>query len=535
MKPILALSLASLIPISFAAALTSNVTTSNGPVYGNARDANGVLSFMGIPYAQPPTGSLRWRPPITPTSWSNPIAATSFGATCYSFATEAPPTGPQSENCLTVNVWTGANQTTELRPVMVWIYGGGFQFGSSGNPTYDGTRFAEDGVVLISFNYRLGNFGFLALPQLDTEGPNSGNFGLQDQIFLLQWVKKNIAAFGGDPNNVLIFGESAGAHSVGLLMSSPLTKGLFNKAILESGAWWDSNHGSLSTFAQARQLGSAFTSRVGATSLTSLRALSAATVVSNSMWNVNTDPTITASSPSIDNYVLQSAPGTIWEAGKQAQVPLLAGWNGDEQLPFLPFALPHNSAAEFIEFLPLQFDGKTQQALNTPDLYPASNDTQANASATALIGDLVIREQTWEAADTQRKSGGGSSVFVYYYTYTSVYSPVPAHTAEVPFVFNTFTNNPLLGSTTPPTAADLAFGKQIMTYWVNFAKTSNPNGSGQPTWPPYIGAGSDILGLGNTIAPVDYDLDRFKFIQGFRTGGVLPTSWRSINVSEYTG
>jgi para-nitrobenzyl esterase len=162
---------------------------------------------------------------------------------------------------------------------MVFIYGGGFEFGSSNNPTYDGTNFAEEGVVLVRLNYRLGNFGFLALSQLDSEGSNSGNFGLQDQIFALHWVRKNIATFGGDPANILIFGESAGAHSVGLLMSSPLATGSFNKAIMESGAWWDSEHGSITTFDQARQIGSAWTTRVGATSLTDLRALSAQTIV----------------------------------------------------------------------------------------------------------------------------------------------------------------------------------------------------------------------------------------------------------------
>jgi para-nitrobenzyl esterase len=444
--------------------------------------------------------------------------------------------GPQSEDCLTANIWTGANKSTELRPVMVFIYGGGFEFGSSNQPTYDGTKFAEDGVVLVSFNYRLGNFGFLALPQLDSEGSNSGDFGLQDQIFALRWVRRNIAAFGGDPGNILLFGESAGAHSVGLLMSSPLAQGSFNKAIMESGAWWDSEHGSITTFDQARQIGTAWTTRVGATSVAALRALSAQTIVNSSPYNPATDPVVTAFAPSIDRFVLQSAPGTVFKAGNQAHVPLLAGWNGAEELLFLPRALPHNSAAEFKANLPLLFGSKTQQALDTSDLYPANTDAQANASATALIGDLVIREQTWEAADTQVTTGGGSAVFVYYFTYTSAYSPVPAHTAELPFVFGTLTNNPLIGSTTPPTTADKAFSKQVMSYWVNFAKSSNPNGAGLTTWPTYTGAGSaDILGLGNTIAPVDYDLSRFQFIEGFRSGGVLPTSWRSINVSEATG
>ena len=534
MKASLSLALASLLLTVNAQTLTSNVTTSSGPIFGNARDANGILSFKGIPYAQPPVGNLRWKSPTTYPSSRTPIDATKFGATCWNFLVGGPPVGPQSEDCLTANIWTGANKTTELRPVMVFIYGGGFEFGSSSSPTYDGTKFAQDGVVLVSFNYRLGNFGFLALPQLDSEGTNSGMFGLQDQIFALRWVRQNIAAFGGDPGNILIFGESAGAHSVGMLMSSPLAQGSFNKAIMESGAWWDDEHGSITTFDQARQFGTAWTQRVGATTTSALRALSAQTIVNSNPYNPATDPVTNNFAPSIDRYVLQSAPGTVFQQGIQSRVPLLAGWNGAEELIFLPRALPHNTAAEFKADLPLLFGAKTPQALGTADLYPANTDAQANASASALIGDLVIREQTWEAADTQH-SVTGSPVFVYYFTYTSAYSPVPAHTAELPFVFGSLTNNPAIGSTAPPTAADATFSQKVRAYWVNFARSSNPNGAGLTAWPAYAGAGSaDILGLGNTIAPVNYDLSRFQFIGGFRTNGVLPTSWRAINVSEAT-
>lgn len=189
----------------------------------------------------------------------------------------------------------------------------------------------------------------------------------------------------------------------------------------------------------------------------------------------------------------------MFEQGKQAHVPLLAGWNGAEKLLFLPRALPHNSAAEFKADLPLLFGSKTAEALNTPDLYPANTDVQANTSATALIGDLVIREQTWEVVVTQRSTGGGSAVFVYYFTYMSAYSTVAAHTAELPFVFGTLTNNPLIGSIIPPKTADRAFSKQVTSYWANFSKSSNPNGARLAAWPAYTSAGSThIPGLGNT-------------------------------------
>ena len=521
-----------LLPAALANVLTVNVTTSNGPIFGNARDTNGILSFKGIPFAAPPVGNSRWKAPVAPAHWTTTVNATTFGPACYSFLAGGPPVGPQSEDCLTANIWTGAQQKNEQLPVMVFIYGGGFEFGSSNNPTYDGTHFAEQGVVLVTFNYRLGNFGFLALPQLDDEGSNSGNFGLQDQIFALHWVRQNIGAFGGDPSNILLFGESAGAHSVGLLMSSPPAQGTFDKAILESGAWWDSEHGSITNFTEARRIGTTWTQRIGVTSLSALRCLSAQTIVSDNLYNIATDPATIAFAPSIDYNVLRQAPGVVFKAGKQSKVPLIAGWNAVEELIFLPRALPHNTAAEFISNLPLLFGTQTQQALSTPDLYPAASDPQANASATALIGDLVIREQTWEAADAQRSAG--NSVYTYFFNYTSAYSPIAAHTAELPFVFGTLTNNPIIGSTQPAGPADQAFSKQVMGYWVNFAKTGNPNGEGLPKWPAYAsGSGNnDILGLGNNIASINYDLARFKFIKGFRSGGILPVSWRSINVSE---
>ena len=527
MKATLLLALAALLPAVLASLITSNVETTYGPVFGNLRDANGILSFKGIPFAQPPVGDLRWKSPSPPTPWNTAVNSTTFGPACWTFLAGGPPIGPQSENCLTANVWTGAQQTTELRPVMVFFYGGGFQFGSSSNPTYDGSKFAGEGVVLVSFNYRLGVFGFLALQELDSEGPNSGNFGLQDQIWALRWVKENIEAFGGNPKDILVFGESAGAHSIGLLMSSPLGQGAFDKAIIESGAWWDSEHGSINTFDQARQEGYAWATRMGAHSASTLRALSAQSIVNDTLYNIATDPALSAFGPSIDYYVVEATPAAVFEAGNQSHIPLLAGWNGDEGLLFAPRALPHNSAAQFQANLPLLFGGRTAQALNQPDLYPAHNDAEANASAIAEIGDLVIAEQTWEAADTQQKTGG-SSVFVYYFTYNSSYSPVPEHTSELPFVFGTL----IAQTENEPTAADRAFSSQIMGYWTNFAKSSNPNGAGLASWPVYRAGCADILQLGNSIAPIDYDLARFRFIKSFRNQGVLPTSWRSINVSE---
>lgn len=246
---------AALVSLGATESISSVVKVTTGSVQGQPRNEDGILSFLGIPFAAPPVGQLRWKSPQSPVKFNGTFNATTFGYSCYSALLSLPPPTPQNEDCLTINVWTGASSTNEKRPVMFWIYGGGFQFGSSADPGYNGTALAQEGVVVVSFNYRLGALGYLALDELDEEGTNSGNFGLQDQLYALQWVKENIIAFGGDPDNVTIWGESAGAHSVGLLMASPLSEGLFHKGIMESGAYWESEHGSIETFGEARTRG----------------------------------------------------------------------------------------------------------------------------------------------------------------------------------------------------------------------------------------------------------------------------------------
>ena len=513
-----------------ATPLTPSITIADGVVNGLPRDAAGILTFLGIPYAAPPVGNLRWAAPQPAAPFpAGGLSAQQFGFSCWAATSEVPPFQPENEDCLTINVWTGAQQPTAKLPVMVWIYGGGFQFGASADPQYNGTNLATEGVVVVSFNYRLGVLGFLALTELDAEGTLSGNYGIQDEIAALKWVQANIAAFGGDPDNVTIFGQSAGAHSVGILLASPLTSGLFNKAILESGAWWDSEHGSLETFVQARQAGKAFEAKVGATDVVEMRALSAATIMAADAWNPNTDPGLTSFAPSIDYYVLNGAPGAAFADGQQAKVPLLAGWVADEEFLFLARAPPHATEAQFqVDLTALFGAAKVSEATA---LYPDSTPAQLNNSADSLIGDLIIREQTWEAADRQYRSG--EPVYVYYFTYTSPYSPIAAHTAEIPFVFGNLGPNPIFGGLSSPTPsyADVVFSRTLMAYWTNFAKTGNPNGAGLPTWPAYQGTpvSNDILLLNNTIEPYTYNYDRFEFIESFRVNGVLPASWRSVD------
>lgn len=411
---------------------------------------------------------------------------------------------------------------------MVWIYAGGFQFSSSANPLYNGSAFAQEGVVLVNFNYRLGVFGFLGLQELDQEGHPSGDFGIQGQLAALHWVQKNIAKFGGDPENVTIFGESAGSHSVGILVASLLSTGLFQKAIMESGAWWDRSHGSLITFAEARQYGLSFKRKVNVASLKGLRSLQASVINAAQPFNFTQDPGATGFAPSIDGYAIPLVPDQAFHNGKQMRIPLLAGFNSNEQFLFLGNRLPHSNATVFESAARILSGDRMPEFLS---LYPDDTPALLNASSATLIGDLYIREQTWETADTHHRTAG-MPVFAYCYNYTSTYEPVAAHTAEEPFVLGNLLNNPPIGSTQPPQAADRAFSKAVMVYWTSFAKSGNPNAQskGLPTWPSYGTGSEDFLLLSDATLPYKPTfLARLQFIASFRINGVLPASWRQLS------
>jgi para-nitrobenzyl esterase len=429
-----------------AASIGTTIPLCDGVITGNDRDSAGILSFKGIPYASPPVGNLRWTSPTPPAKWKTTLDATKFGYSCWNNLIGGPAYSPYNEDCLTLNVWTGASETTEKRPVLVWIYGGGFQFGTTAKPLYDGSALAQEGVILVSFNYRLGVFGFLGLEELDNEGHQSGDFGLQDQLAALRWVQSNIAAFGGDPDNVTIFGESAGSHSVGILMASPLSHNLFHKAIMESGAWWDRNQRPLTSFAEARQYGLNFKNKLNLTSLAELRSISAADINDAQPFSLTQDPGVTSFAPSIDNYVIPTVPGQVFHEGKQLKIPLLAGFNAREEYVFEGNALPHATAAEFESAAKILFGDRMPEFLS---LFPDNTPELLNSSSDALIGSLYIREQTWEAANVHCQTTG-EPVFAYYYNYTSAYEPIASHTAEEPFVFGNLLNNPVIGSVKPP-------------------------------------------------------------------------------------
>ena len=507
---------------SKAAELGRQVQTQAGCVRGRQRDVSGVLAFKGIPYAAPPVGPLRWRAPQPAAPWNGVRDASAFGAGCLSALENDHRPGPRDEDCLYLNVWTAAKQADEKRPVMVWIHGGGFQFGSSANPATDGGPLAARGVVFVSFNYRLGVLGFLAHPDLDSEAP-SGNYGLQDQLAALRWVKANIADFGGDPDNVTLFGESAGAMAVGILMASPLAHGLFHKAIGESGAFWDGKYGPLQGFEEARTHGLAFARQQGDASIAALRAMPAEQLNAAAPWSFKTSPVTTAFSPSIDHYVAPDAPALRFLRGEQMHIPLLAGWNATEEFPFLAQSLPDQSAQAFRAAAEEMF-GKERMA-DFLKAYPADTDAQAKTSAAALTGDYVVGEQCWQWLRLHQASGR-APVYGYMFNYTSPYTPIASHVTEVPFVFGTLTPQQVIGSVTPPAEADRALARTMMSYWVNFATHGDPNGSDLPPWPAYDEKDVvQILGTAIEARPNPHAA-RFRFLGSFRRNGILPMRWR---------
>src|SRR5688572_12979919 len=314
---------------SYGTAAADVVKTTAGSVKGTATAGGGIRIYKSIPYAAPPVGELRWQAPRPAIAWQGVRDATEFGPRCLQGQIFADIVFRDlSEECLTLNVWTPAKAAGDRLPVMVWIHGGGFQAGAGAEPRHDGEAFARKNVILVSINYRLGVFGFLAHPELTREsGRNaSGNYGFLDQIAALRWVRDNAAAFGGDPGNVTIFGESAGSFAVSALMASRLAAGLFHKAIGESGAFFTGGRGALAMqpLPASEKAGAAFASALGAESIGALRAKSAGDVLAAAL---KTQPWF---APNVDGHVLTEDVAATFAAGRQARVPLLAGWNADE-------------------------------------------------------------------------------------------------------------------------------------------------------------------------------------------------------------
>ncbi len=508
------------------APLDEIVKTEQGSLRGTPRDAQGVLSFKGVPFAAAPVGPLRWQAPQAAKLWEGTREATSFGNRCWANVRVASLAGrsggvPQSEDCLYLNLWTSAKASGERRPVMVWIHGGGFQFGAAGDPNTDGALLAQKGVVLVSVNYRLGVFGFFAHPLLRSEGRLSGNFGMQDQMAALKWVQANIANFGGDPKNVTIFGESAGSQAVSLLMGSPMAKGLFHKAIGQSG----SSLQQLPSLAEIGLRGAAFASAVGAstvaTAMEELRAMPAERLNTAANWDFPGGAAMVFA-PGIDGHVFPANMEELFRKGQQNDVPLLAGYNKREAFPFRAEWFPHKTAAEFREAAQLVFGpGKIREFLS---LYPGDTDAEVKLAAEELHSDLRQKAETWAWLSLHAQTGK-SPVYGYHFAYESPYSPIASHVADVAFVFGTL-NPQFFAPRAPPAGpADRKVSSEMMSYWVNFAANGDPNGPGLAPWPEFKAKGSllQIQEDGRITAspPSAQQLAKFKFMDGFLTSASM--------------
>jgi para-nitrobenzyl esterase len=451
------------------------VRITTGVVEGTTGTVPGVRVFRGIPYAAPPVRALRWAPPQPPASWTGVRKADSFGSRCIQtnpFPDMIFRSRGESEDCLSLSVWTPATAATDRLPVMVWIHGGGFFAGAHDEGRHEGSVLASKSVVLVEMNYRLGILGFMAHPELTKASPEraSGNYGLLDQIAALRWVRDNVGSFGGDPGNVTIFGESAGSFSVSALMASPLARGLFHKAIGESGGYFSRSSLPLATLSQAEQLGIEAAASIGATSLADLRSRAPAELVKT----VGRD--LTRFAPIVDGHVLRADPYQVFSRGDQAPVPLLAGWNSAER------KLPATTAAAFRAELQKQFPDDAEAALK---VLPAGSDGEATRSAIALSSDTFIGYNTWKWIELHAST---AKTPVYRYLFDHVVptasgpppanDPGAAHATEIEYVFHTLESRRLAWRDVDRRVADLMVG-----YWTNFAKTGNPNGPGLPHWP----------------------------------------------------
>lgn len=501
-----AAALLTLSSLAYADSLT--VKTQQGKVHGKTINEGKVNAWLGLPYAAPPVGDLRWKAPQPVAKWAGERDAGKYGAHCAQnhvfddmvFQDDLP-TG--SEDCLFLNVYAPANATAKSKlPVMFWIHGGGFSGGGSNEPRHNGDFLPLKGVVLITINYRLGVFGFLATSDLakETNG-TAGNYGLMDMISALQWTKANIKEFGGDPDNVTIFGESAGSFAVSTLMASSAAKGLFHKAIGESG-------GALGTGALTYESLTARTAKddkwvatLNVNSLADLRALPTTTILAAAKPGVNFPP-------NIDGKVLVQAIAETYALGNQAHVPLLAGWNSDEG-SFV--AMRGMTLEQYKGYATGLFKDKTADFLK---LYPAENDAQALRSAIDYGSDSFIALGTWRWLEAHRKTGQ-SPVYRYHFELAALpskYHPgtFAFHSDDIEYVFGTLDTRP--GETVRP--EDRTLSDQMMTYWTNFAKTGDPNGAGLPAWPKYNDASFPLIHLNTTITSGPDELRaRYEFLE----------------------
>ncbi len=483
------------------------VKTMQGKVHGKTINDGKVRAFLGLPYAAPPVGELRWKPPEPAAKWRGMRDATQYGARCYQghiyddmvFQDSGP-----SEDCLFLNVFTPATAKAKSKlPVMFWIHGGGYTGGSASEPRHNGDFLPLKGVVLVTINYRLGVFGFLATTDLAKEaGGPAGNYGLMDMVAALHWVHDNIAKFGGDPGNVTIFGESAGSFAVSTLMAAAPAHGLFQKAIGESGSALSRILGEpdASSTTEREQKEQAWVESLGAKSLAELRAMPAdAVLAAASKQGEPGFPTV------IDGTFLTEPVADTYAAGKQAHVPLLAGWNRDENA-----GMARDMTAEKWKETAEKLFG--EHAAEFLSYYPGDTDEQAVRSAIDYGSDVFIAFGTWRWIDAQTRTGD-APVYRYHFELAAPPSKFHQgwyafHSDDIEYVFGTLDTRP--GAEWRP--EDRKLSDEMMDYWTNFAKTGDPNGAGLPQWPRFDKDGMILHLDSETTAGPDTTHARYEFL-----------------------
>ena len=465
------------------------VSVESGAVEGVTKD--GLTIYMGVPFAAPPVGVLRWREPQPVAPWKGTRKATSFAPACMQKGVSMPGEKPPAtgEDCLYLNIWTPAKAASERLPVIVWIHGGGYTNGSASMPLYWGDRLAQRGVVVVTVAYRLGPLGFLAHADLTAESAHksSGNYGLLDQVAALEWIQRNIAAFGGDRERVTIAGQSSGAMSVSMLMASPRAKGLFHRAIGQSGGIFEPVQIAPSyLLANAERDGKAYAASLGAESIEALRKLSAANLLEGKAGSV--------SHPVIEPYALPAGPYDAFVSGAHHDVPVLVGFNAEEARSLVDVGPV--KAVTFAADIERSFGPLPAPIM---DAYPHATDAQARQARLDLERDLRFGWDMWAWARLQAQSGQ-RSVYFYYFTQQP---PFPAgsvhegwgasHFAELWYMFDHLDQDAWRWS-----AADRQLATLMSSYWTNFAKNGDPNGADLPRWPAFGGDGK-VLHLGNPV------------------------------------
>lgn len=498
------------------AALKSNqVKTANGIIEG-IREPDGIRSFKGIPFAQPPVGDLRWKAPQPVKSWEGVLETKEFGPQPmqnFIYNDMVFRSKPKSEDCLYLNVWTPAKSDQERLPVLVYFYGGGFMAGDGSEPRYDGESMARKGIVTLTVNYRLGVFGFLSLPELTKESPQhaSGNYGLMDQAAALRWVQQNIAAFGGDPNKVTIAGQSAGSMSVSAQMTSPLSKGLFSAAIGESGAMM----GNLTppSLEENEKKGLTFMQMAGAKDLAALRAMPAEKLLA--LTAQQGAPYFAAT---IDGYFFPESPAAVFARGEQAKVPLLAGWTSAEVDYHSVLGNDEPDPGNYKKALQRLYGKDADSVLK---LYPGADSEEVMKSATALASDRFIVYSTWKWMELHSQTSGKP---VYRYLYAHLLPPLKdpnahdgkkmgaPHSAEIPYAMG----NLDLIKVYDWTPDDHKVSSTMQDFFANFIKTRDPNGAGLPAWPALQADTPKVMLIDTESKAVPAEgQERYRFLDQF--------------------